>query len=85
MTERAHAVALGAKVSSAIRSFPAMPKAPSPRELAKPQVLTEGVRSKPLSVKMGYRKVRRLSCNPKFKIILPLMMRKANAERILNP
>ena len=54
-----------------------MPKAPSQRELAKPQVLTEGVRSKPLSVKMGYRKVRRLSCNP-------LMMRKANAERILN-
>ena len=25
-------------------------------------------------VKMGYRKVRRLSCNPKFKIILPLNM-----------
>jgi hypothetical protein len=23
---------------------------------------------------MGYRKVRRLSCNPKFKIILPLNM-----------
>ena len=42
-------------------------------------------RNDPLSVKMGYRKVRRLSCNPKFKIVLPLMMRKANAERILNP
>ena len=36
MTERAHAVSLGAKVSSAIRSFPAMPKAPSQRELSKP-------------------------------------------------
>ena len=28
-------------------------------------------------VKMGYRKVRRLSCNPKFKIILPLIMARA--------
>ena len=36
VTERAHAVALSAKVSSAARNFPAMPKAPSPRELAKP-------------------------------------------------
>ena len=33
----------------------------------------------------GLQESRRLSCNPKFKIILPLMMRKANAERILNP
>ena len=31
------------KVSSAMRNFPATPKAPSQRELAKPQALTEGV------------------------------------------
>jgi len=36
VTERAHAAALSAKVSSATRNFPAMPKAPSQRELAKP-------------------------------------------------
>ena len=36
VTERAHAAALSAKVSNATRNFPAMPKAPSPRELAKP-------------------------------------------------
>ena len=34
--ERAHAISLVAKVSGAIRSLPAMPKAPSPRELSKP-------------------------------------------------
>ena len=31
------------KVSSVMRNFPTMPKAPSQRELAKPQALTEGV------------------------------------------
>ena len=36
VTERAHAVSPVAKVSSATRNFPAMPKAPSQRELAKP-------------------------------------------------
>ena len=35
VTERAHAVALSAKVSSVTRNLPAMPKAPSPRDLAK--------------------------------------------------
>ena len=29
------------------------------------------------SVKMGYRNARRRFCNPKFKIIFPLMMRRA--------
>ena len=43
MTERAHAVALSAKASNAIRNLPAMPEPPSPRELANPQGLTEGV------------------------------------------
>ena len=42
MTERAHAVALRAKASNAIRNLPAMPEPPSPRELANPQGLTEG-------------------------------------------
>ena len=32
-------------------------------------------------VKMGYRKVRRLSCNPKFKIILPLNMPSNDDDR----
>ena len=36
VTERAHAVSSVAKVSGAIRNFPAMPKAPSPRDLSKP-------------------------------------------------
>ena len=36
LTERAHAAALSAKVSSATRNLPAMPKAPAQRELAKP-------------------------------------------------
>jgi hypothetical protein len=43
VTERAHAVTFAAKVSGAIRNLPIMPKAPSQRELAKPQALTEGV------------------------------------------
>ena len=34
MTERAHAVSPVTKVSDATRNFPAMPKAPSQRELA---------------------------------------------------
>ena len=42
VTERAHAVALSAKVSNAMRNLPTLPEAPSPRELAKPQGLTEG-------------------------------------------
>ena len=41
VTERAHAVSPVTKVSDATRNFPAMPKAPSQRELAKPQALTE--------------------------------------------
>ena len=36
VTERAHAVNPVTKVSDAIRNLPAMPKAPSQRELAKP-------------------------------------------------
>ena len=36
------------KLCASARNSAAMPKAPSQRELAKPQVLTEGVRSKPL-------------------------------------
>ena len=34
VTERAHAVSPDAEVSDAIRNFPAMPKAPSPRGLS---------------------------------------------------
>ena len=40
------------------------------------QALTEGVRSKPPSVKKGYRNARRRFCTPKFKIILPLQQRR---------
>ena len=36
VTERAHAVSPVAKVLGAIRNLPAMPKAPSQRELSKP-------------------------------------------------
>ena len=36
VTERAHAVSHVAKVSDVTRNLPAMPKAPSQRELAKP-------------------------------------------------
>ena len=36
LTERAHAVSSVTNVSKATRNFPAMPKAPSQRELSKP-------------------------------------------------
>ena len=44
------------------------------------QALTEGVRSKPPSVKKGYRNARRRFCTPKFKIILPLNMARAQRK-----
>ena len=43
VTERAHAVNSVTKVSIAMRNLATMPEAPSQRELAKPQALTEGV------------------------------------------
>ena len=45
------------------------------------QALTEGVRSKPPSVKKGYRNARRRFCTPKFKIILPLNMARVQRRR----
>ncbi len=60
-----------------------MPKAPSQRELAKPQVLTEEVRSKP-SREKSILENPQIFQNCEIKIILPLNMARAPAEAILN-
>ena len=46
--ERAHAVSLVTKVSNATKNLPAMPEAPSPRELAKPTGFDGGSSAVPL-------------------------------------